>query len=616
MAQLIADRRDVDFVLHEQFKIQELTQHEKFAEFNKKTIGMIVTEARNLAIKEILPTQKISDEGCEFDNGTVRVPEEYHRVFKLYKEGEWLAMIDDPEWGGQGMPKTVSLAANEYFIGANPAFMLYHGLTHGAAKLVETFGSDELKNLYLKNLYSGEWSGTMLLTEPNAGSDVGALETTAVKNEDGTYSISGTKIFISGGEHDMVENIVHPVLARIEGAPAGTRGISLFLVPKYRVNPDGSLGQFNDVVCTNIEEKMGLHGNSTCTLALGSKGECIGTLLGEENKGMRAMFLMMNEARQLVGLQGFATASAAYMYAANYAKERIQGKHLTAGKDPEAPNVAIIQHPDVQRQLAIMKAYVDGMRSLIYYGGYCYDMEHLAEDAAEKEKYEDLSAILTPIIKGYITDRALEITSQGIQVYGGYGYIKEYPMEQLMRDCRIFPIYEGTNGIQAMDLLGRKLGMKKGRPFLDYLGLMQQTVDSADGIDAIRPLADKVRGGVDRLSEIALYLAQTAISENILTAFAYAHPFLDATGDVSMAWMLLWRARTAFEKLQKTAKTDDLAQMKEKAGKNKDAAFYYGQIKTAEFFIMSILPVTMGKLNAIAAQNAAATEIPEIAFGG
>jgi len=616
MAQLIADRRDVDFVLHDQLQIKELTKHEKFSEFNKKTIDMIVTEARNLAIKEILPTQKLSDEGCTFDNGTVRVPEEYHRVFKLYKEGEWLAMIDDPQWGGQGMPKTLSLAANEYFIGANPAFMLYHGLTHGAAQLVETFGTEEQKKYYLKNLYSGEWSGTMLLTEPNAGSDVGALETSAVKNSDGTYSISGTKIFISGGEHDMVENIVHPVLARIEGAPAGTKGISLFLVPKYRVNEDGSLGEFNDVVCTNIEEKMGLHGNSTCSLALGGKGGCIGTLLGEENKGMRAMFLMMNEARQLVGLQGFATASAAYMYAASYAKERIQGKHLLAGKDPEAPDVPIIQHPDVRRQLTFMKAYVDGMRSLIYYGGLCYDMEHLAEDSAEREKYADLSAILTPIIKGYITDKALEVTSYGIQVYGGYGYIKEYPVEQLMRDCRIFPIYEGTNGIQAMDLLGRKLGMKKGQPFLDYLGLMQKTVESASQIEATRTLAEKVEEGVSRLSEIALYLAQTALSDDILNAFAFAHPFLEVTGDVSMAWMLLWRAQVASEKLEKLAKSNDPDKMKEKADTNKDAAFYYGQIKTAEFFIMTLLPGTMGKLNAIAINNGAAVEIPEIALGG
>jgi alkylation response protein AidB-like acyl-CoA dehydrogenase len=614
MAQLIADRRDVDFVLHDQLCIQDLTRYEKFSEFNKKTIDMIVSEARNLAIKEILPTQKISDEGCVFDNGVVRVPEEFHRVYKLFREGEWLAMIDDPQWGGQGMPKALSLAANEYFIGANVSFMLYHGLTHGAAKLIETFGTEKAKNLYLKKLYSGQWSGTMLLTEPNAGSDVGALETTATPNGDGTYSISGTKIFISGGEHDMVENIVHPVLARIEGAPAGTKGISLFLVPKYRVKEDGSLGAFNDVVCTNIEEKMGLHGNSTCTLVLGGKGECRGTLLGEENKGMRAMFLMMNEARQLVGLQGFATASTAYMYAAGYAKERIQGKHLLSGKD--SPSVPIIQHPDVRRQVNFMKAYVDGMRSLIYYGGLCYDMEQVAETAEEKEKYEDLSAVLTPIIKGYITDKALEVTSTGIQVYGGYGYIKEYPMEQLMRDCRIFPIYEGTNGIQAIDLLGRKLGMKKGQPFLEYLGLMQQTTESTSRIEAIRPFAEKVEAGVSRLSDIALSLAKTASSENILNAFAFATPFLEVTGDISMAWMLLWRAEVAFQKLEKLAKSQDLEQMKEKAETNKDAAFYYGQIKTAEFFIMTLLPVTMGKLDAIEAGNSACLEIPETALGG
>ncbi|HMA85292.1 MAG TPA: acyl-CoA dehydrogenase, partial [Desulfosalsimonadaceae bacterium] len=515
-----------------------------------------------------------------------------------------------------GMPKTVSLAANEYFYGANPAFMLYHGLTHGAAQLIETFGTDQQKQAYLKKLYSGEWSGTMLLTEPNAGSDVGALETTAVKNDDGTYSITGTKIFISGGEHDMVENIAHPVLARIEGAPAGTKGISLFLVPKYRVNEDGRLGEFNDVVCTNIEEKMGLHGNCTCTLALGGKGNCIGTLLGEENKGMRAMFLMMNEARQLVGLQGFATASAAYMYAANYAKERIQGKHLLAGKDPEAPNVPIIQHPDVRRQLTTMKAYVDGLRSLIYYGGLIYDMEHLAEEAADREKYADRSAILTPIIKGYITDKALEVTSHAVQVYGGYGYIKEYPVEQLMRDCRIFMLYEGTNGIQAMDLLGRKLGMKKGQPFLDYLSEMQKTTDAAREIEAVKDMAEKVEEGISRLSEIALYLAKTAMSDNILNAFAFAHPFLEVTGDVSVAWMLLWRATAASRKLEKLAKSSDPAQMKEKAEKNKDAGFYYGQIKTAEFFIMTLLPITMGKLNAIAASNGAAVEMPAVALGG
>jgi alkylation response protein AidB-like acyl-CoA dehydrogenase len=311
MAQVIADRRDVDFVLHEQLDVGALSEHDKYAEFNKKTVDLIISEARNLAIKEILPTFKEGDEqGCRFENGQVVVPESFQRAYDLFVEGEWLAMPEDPEYGGQGMPRTVALAAGDYFNGANYAFMMYPGLTHGAALLVEAFGTDRQKQLYLKNMFTGKWTGTMLLTEPEAGSDVGNLTTTAVKNDDGTYSITGSKIFISAGEHDLVENIVHPVLARIEGAPAGTKGISLFLVPKYRVKEDGSLGEFNDVVCTGIEHKMGIHGNATCSLTLGGKGQCVGELLGEENKGMRAMFLMMNEARLLVGMQGFCCASA------------------------------------------------------------------------------------------------------------------------------------------------------------------------------------------------------------------------------------------------------------------------------------------------------------------
>jgi hypothetical protein len=413
----------------------------------------------------------------------------------------------------------------------------------------------------------------------------------------------------------MVDNIIHPVLARIEGAPAGTKGISLFLVPKYRVNDDGTLGEFNDVVCTGIEEKMGLHGNATCSLTLGGKGNCIGELIGEENKGMRAMFLMMNEARQLVGLQGFAVSTAAYMYALGYARERIQGKHLNAGKDGNAPDVAIIEHPDVRRQLLTMKAYVDGMRSLIYYGGYVQDMEHMAADPAQKEKYADLTAILTPIIKGYITDKALEVTSHAVQVYGGYGYIKEYPVEQLMRDCRIFMIYEGTNGIQAMDLLGRKLGMKKGKPFIDFLGLMQNAIADAKKMPALNALSENFEKAVNRLSETALYLAKAAMSDKMLNAFAFAHPFLEVTGDVTFAWMHLWRATIAMEKLIKLAGGDDPAAVRAKAETNKDAAFYYGQVKTAEFFIRSLLPVTMGKFNAIGETNGAAVDMPDLSFG-
>jgi hypothetical protein len=366
MAQVLADRRDVDFVLFEQLNVDELSKKKTFKEFNRKTIDLVVNEAKNLAVKEILPTRRESDEqGCRLKNGNVYVPECFHRVWDLFKEGEWLAMPEDPDWGGQGMPKSVALAASDYLVGANYAFMMYPGLTHGAAKLVQAFGTDEIKKIFLKNMYTGHWTGTMLLTEPQAGSDVGASTTTARKNDDGTYSIVGNKIFISSGDHDLAENIIHPVLARLEGAPEGTKGISLFLVPKIWVNPDGSLGEPNDVVCTGLEENMGIHGNATCSLALGGNGKCRGLLLGEENKGLREMFLMMNEARLLVGLQALSCVSSAYLYALNYARERVQGRHLLQMMDKSAPAVPIIQHPDVRRMLLQMKSYVEAMSSLL-----------------------------------------------------------------------------------------------------------------------------------------------------------------------------------------------------------------------------------------------------------
>jgi alkylation response protein AidB-like acyl-CoA dehydrogenase len=604
MAQYIADRRDIDFVLHEQMQVEELGETELFADFNKKTVDMIVSEARNLAIKEILPTRELGDkEGCKFDNGKVTVPESFHRAFELLREGEWSAMTVSPDWGGQGMPTTVAMAANDYLVGANYAFMIYSDLTNGAGKLIESFGTEKQKQLFLNKMYSAEWTGTMLLTEPEAGSDVGALTTSAVKNDDGTYSITGNKIFISGGEHDLTENIIHPVLARIEGAPKGTKGISLFIVPKIWVNDDGSLGEFNDVVCTGIEEKMGIHGNATCSLVLGGKGNCKGMLLGEENKGMSAMFLMMNDARLLVGLQGLACASSAYMYAVNYARERLQGKHLLQMMDKDAPSVPIIQHPDVRRQLMMMKVYVEGIRSLLYYVGMCEDRVKIFEDAEEKLTYQGIIDVLIPIAKGYVTDRAFEVCSHGVQVYGGYGYIRDYPMEQLLRDSRITMIYEGTNGIQAMDLLGRKLGLNKGKPMMDLLGEIQKIIAMAKKINGLEDFADRLEAAVNKLGEVALHMGMTAMSPKVMNAFAFAHPFMEVCGDVVMAWMLLWRAAIASNKLEEGAK-------------KKDDAFYQGQIKSAEFFIYSILPITFGKMKAILATNGAAIEIAEDSFGG
>ncbi|QTA82223.1 Acyl-CoA dehydrogenase [Desulfonema limicola] len=603
MAQVIADRRDVDFVLHEQLEVEKLSSHEKFAEFNKKTIDLIITEARNLAVKEMLPTLKEGDEqGCRFEKGEVKVPDSFHKVYELFTEGEWIAMCDDPKWGGQGMPETISLAVKNYFHGANFPFTLHTLLAHGAGRLVEIFGTDKQKDLFLKKMYSGQWGGTMLLTEPEAGSDVGALTTSAVKNDDGTYSITGNKIFISSGEHNFTDNIIHPVLARIEGAPAGTSGISLFLVPKIWVNDDGSLGESNDVVCTGIEEKMGIHGSPTCSMTLGSRGKCRGTLLGAENKGMRAMFVMMNEARLDVGMQALGCASASFMNALNYARERVQGRSLDApGKD--APSVPIIQHPDVRRMLLKMKSVTEGMRSILYYTGFCEDMKHISSSEEEKAKYQGLIDVLIPIAKGYVSDRAFEVCSDGVQIYGGYGYTKEYPQEQLLRDCKITHIYEGTNGIQAMDLLGRKLGLNKGQAFKDLIGEMKNTVQASEKINGLEELAQDTQKLIAKLEQTALHMAKTARSDQMMTAFSHAYSFMDLTGDAVMAWMLLWRANAAARQIEKGAK-------------KKDQAFYEGQLKSARFFIKSVLPLSFGKAEVILSGDNTVMEISEDSFGG
>ncbi|MBW1989301.1 MAG: acyl-CoA dehydrogenase [Deltaproteobacteria bacterium] len=598
MAQQISDRRDVDFVLFEQMKAEEFSKTERYAEFNKKTIDLVVSEARNLAIKELLPTYEEADrEGCRLENGKVYVPECLKRPYQLFCEGEWIAMADDPEVGGQGLPILVTQACSEYFVGANMAFIMYTGLTHGAGHLIEVFGTEKQKELYLEKMYSGKWAGTMLLTEPEAGTDVGNLSTTAKPNGDGTYSITGTKIFISAGDQDLTENIIHPVLARIEGAPKGTKGISLFIVPKIWVNDDGSLGEDNDVVCTAIEEKLGIHGSSTCQLALGSKGKCRGTLLGEENKGMRAMFQMMNEARLGVGVQGFALASRAYLHALDYARQRKQGRSLLEFANPEAPSVNIIEHPDVRRMLLNMKAYVNGMRSMIYYLGRCMDIVRSSDDEALKEKCQNLVEVMIPVVKAYCTDRGFEVCAQAIQVYGGYGYTKDYPVEQLLRDSKICSIYEGTNGVQAMDLLGRKLGMKGGKPFMDLLGEMNKTIAEAKGKEGLADMTAKLEETVNRLGEIAMFLGKTAMSDKVLNAFSYACLFQDVMGDVILGWMHLWRAVLSVDKT------------------GKDAAFYEGNVKTAAYWMNVILPQTMGKMNAIQNMDTSIIETTDENFG-
>jgi alkylation response protein AidB-like acyl-CoA dehydrogenase len=604
MAQVIADRRDIDFVLYEQMKADELTKIDRYQDFNKKAFDMIITEARNFGIKELLPTCAEGDRaGLVFENGQVKVPQSFHRAYNLLLEGEWTSLTEDPQWGGQGLPVNISQAAGEYLFGGNWAVTNYAGMGHGTGKMIEIFGTRQQKDQFLEKLYTAQWGGTMLLTEPEAGSDVGALKTSAVKNPDGTYAISGNKIFITNGEHDLAENIIHPVLARIEGDPPGSKGISIFLVPKIWVNADGSLAEPNDVVCTGIEEKMGIHASCTCSMTLGGKGRCRGLLLGDERQGMKIMFYMMNEARLGVGFQAFNYASTAYLYALNYARERMQGRDLEAGKDPNAPPVPIIRHPDVRRMLLQMKAYVEGMRSFVYYVGQCLEREALAAEEEERTFYKGFADLLTPLVKAYCAQRGFDVCVQAVQVYGGYGYIKDYPVEQLVRDCKITSIYEGTDGIQAMDLLGRKLGMEKGQVFINFLGEMHKTIALARESSKLNDLANEVKIAVNKLGEVAMSLGQKAMSPQFKTAFAFAFPFLEVVGDVIMAWMLLWRAA--------------LAQQQLAAGpKKKDIDFYEGQIKSAEFFIHTILPATLGKMNGIVKGNGSAVEISEAAFGG
>jgi len=604
MTQQLVDRRDQDFVIWEQINCADILNHETYKEFNKKACTLIINEARALAIKELLPLLAEGDtEGVRYENGTVKVPQSFHRVLELIKEGEWNNLSVPAEMGGQGAPAFLGAAAAEYFLGANWPLFCYATMGNGTANMIQKYGTPQQKETYVKKLTSAEWGGTMLLTESEAGSDVGALSTTAIKNPDGSYMLSGNKIFITNGEHDLAKNIIHPVLARIEGDLPGTKGISLFLVPKYFVNNDGSLGNRNDIICTGVEEKHGIHASATCSMTLGSKGKCIGYLLGQEREGMKIMFNMINGARMSTGLQALTYASSAYLLAINYARERIQGRDLADFADHHAPSVPIIKHPDVRRNLLWMKSYVDGMRSFFYYMTVLATKGNVSETAGDRERHGDLFSMLTPVVKDYMAVKGHEVCIQSIQLFGGAGYTKDYLVEQYARDCKITSIYEGTSGIQALDMLGRKLGTKEGTVFMNFLGEVQKTVAQAKRTESTKNLADKVEAAVNRLGEVALHLGKKAMSPEFKAAFAHSLPFLHVIGDTIMAWMLLWRALTAATQLPAKPR-------------KKDLAFYEGQIKTAEFFISTELPATMGKMNAITDGCAAAIQISDEGFGG
>lgn len=616
MPNLLVDERDQKFVLYEQLRVDELCEEPKFAEFSREMFDMVLEAAQKLAEKELAPTNSDGDvKGLILENGQVKVPDSFHEAYRHYCEGGWAALPVEQDMGGQGFPSSLYCATMELFVSANMAFMMYPGLTIGAARLLEIYGTEEQQRTYMDKMYTGEWCGTMCLTEPQAGSDVGALRTKAVKRPDGTYSITGSKIFISAGNHDLTENIIHMVLARIEGAPAGTKGISIFVVPKNRIENGGLV--HNDVNCVAIEHKLGIHGSATAALNFGEKDDCVGYLLGQENEGMKIMFNMMNEARLAVGMQGLAQASAAYMQALRYAKDRVQGPEISTMKDPTAPKVPIIQHPDIRRMLMWMKSVTEGMRALLYYAGYCEDRVKTAKTPEETAKYQGFLDILIPICKAWSTDMSFRVTEMAVQVHGGYGYCREYPVEQYLRDCKITSIYEGTNGIQALDLVGRKLGYRQGMLFKSIAEETGMLLKSAKKNYRLKDIVEPYDAARKHLIEVTRYFGLKSITEDFMTPILYATPYLELFGDVAVGFMLLWQAVIADRRLQELyddAKADTPEKKAELVATNRSAAFYRGKLASAQFFANTILSLAPGKARAIMSGERSAIDLPEDSF--
>jgi alkylation response protein AidB-like acyl-CoA dehydrogenase len=616
MANLLVDERDVKFVLYEQLKIQDLCNTEKYSEYSQEMVDMVLEAAWKLAENELWPVNQEGDRtGVVLDKGQVQVPNGFHQVYQLYCEGGWPSLSVEPEHGGQGAPFSVYLAVTEAFVAANLAFMAYPGLTLGAGRVIQEYGTEDQRRTYMDKMYTGEWAGTMCLTEPQSGSDVGALRTKAVRNPDGNYSIVGGKIFITSGDHDLTENIVHLVLARVEGAPPGTKGISIFIVPKKRLE-NGTLVD-NDVTTAAVEKKLGIHGSATCALNFGEKDDCIGYLIGEENMGMKIMFQLMNEARIGVGLQGVALGGAAYMHAVRYAQERIQGPDVTAMRDPEAPKIPIFDHPDVRRMLMWMKCVTEGARALHYYCGHCADLAALATDEEEAARYSGLIDLLIPVCKAWASDMGFRTTEMAVQVHGGYGYCSEYPVEQFLRDIKITSIYEGTNGIQALDLVGRKLMYKQGALFQYYMKETGDLLDRTKDNPRLKAIAERFEEARTKVVEATTYFAQKGMSGDTMIPVLYATPYMELFGDVAIGFMLLWQSEIADRRLEEiyaTAGADSPEKRAEVVRTNRDAAFYKGKIGSAEFFGNTILSLAVGKAAAIMRGERSAVDLPWESF--
>lgn len=618
MSNLLVNTRDQEFVLFEQLGIDKLFESEAFKDFTKDDLLMILKEAEKMAVNVIAPTFAEGDkEGCKFKDGKVSVPKCFHEPWKKYIEAGWLAATESPDVGGQGLPRAIGYAMAELMGSANYSFVMYSGLTHGAAGLIEAYGTEEQKNKYMYKMYAGEWAGTMCLTEPNAGSDVGATKTTAKRLPDGKFLITGTKCFISSGDHDLTPNIVHPVLARIEGDPPGTKGISIFIVPKVRVNDDGSLGEANDVNTGGIEHKMGIKGSATATLNFGENGKCIGELLGGEREGMKIMFQMMNEARLGTGMQGLAAASAAYEHAVQYSKERVQGNDIMAGKDPNAKPVTIINHPDIRRKLMWMKSHVEGMRSMCYFVGYCMDKSKVAKTEEEKANWEGFLDLMTTVVKAYCSDKALLVCSTAMDVYGGYGYCSEYPVEQYLRDEKIATIYEGTNGIQSLTLVGRSLGQRKGMNLMNLFGEIQKNIKKMKEQKELGKHTAILEEASNACLELTMFFVQAGKAGNFMLPILNAYKFMEIFGDVLVGHFLIDGAGVAAEKLDavyKAKKADTAEKQKELNKADIEAAFYSGRVASAKFFAVESLTTVKARCEAIKMDEKSPLEMTEEAF--
>ncbi|KAA2313964.1 acyl-CoA dehydrogenase [Pseudooceanicola sediminis] len=568
---------DLQFVIHDVLKITEQNVP-AYEELDRDFTAAILGEAAKISSEVIAPLNTVGDkEGVTLENGVVRTPTGFKAAFDQLRDGGWTGLDCDPEYGGQGMPYILTVATGEMFSAANQAFMMYPGLTHGAYSAIHAHGTDAQKQTFLPKMVSCEWTGTMNLTEPQCGTDLGLMRTKAEPQEDGSYLITGQKIFISAGDHDIADNVIHLVLAKIPGGPEGIKGVSLFIVPKLMVNEDGSLGDRNSLSVGKIEEKMGIHGNATCVM---NYDGATGYLLGEAHKGMRAMFTMMNEARLGVGMQGLSQAVAAYQNAVIYANDRLQGRDVTGAKNPDGPADPIIVHPDVRRMLMDQKSFIEGARAFGLWGGTLIDKARSMGD----EDAEGLVSLLTPVLKGFLTDQGYDMTVQAQQVYGGHGYIEEWGMSQFTRDARIAMIYEGANGVQALDLVGRKLSAKGGKPAMTLFEIIKTFCkENAEDEEIAKDFIEPLKGASKQLQEAAMYFMQSGM-KNPNHALAGSYDFMHLFGHVCLGYMWAQMAIAAKAKLD--------------AGTG-DAAFYKTKIATGRYYMARRLPATAMHLQRI-----------------